>query len=40
LAVAALAAARLLWKRREEEFLAHFEVTESGPLEELRAAGL
>jgi len=40
LAVAALAAARLLWKRREEELLDRLEMAEAGELEELRVAGL
>jgi hypothetical protein len=39
LAVAALAAARLLWKRRQGELLSYLEVTD-GRLEDLRAAGL
>lgn len=40
LAVAAIAAARLLWKRREEEFFDRLEMAEAGELEELRVAGL
>ena len=39
LAVAAVAAASLLWKRRQEELLAYFE-TDEGRLESLRTAGL
>lgn len=38
LAVAALAAAGLLWKRRHEELRTYFEATGSR-LEDLRAAG-
>jgi hypothetical protein len=40
LAVAAIAAARLLWKRRREELVAYFETDEDHRLEELRVAGL
>ena len=39
LAVAALAAAGLLWKRRREELLAHVSVPRERDLEELRQAG-
>jgi hypothetical protein len=39
LAVAAVAAARLLWKRRREDLIAYFDEDEHR-LEELRAAGL
>jgi len=39
LAVAALAAAGLLWKRRREELLAHVSVPREKDLEELRQAG-
>ena len=39
LAVAAVAAARLLWKRRREELHTYFE-TDDQRLEELRVAGL
>ena len=40
LAVAAVAAASLLWKRRQEELLAYFETDEDHRLENLRIAGL
>ncbi len=39
LAVAALAAAGLLWKRRREELLAHVSLPRERDLEELRQAG-
>jgi len=39
LAVAALAAAGLLWKRRREELLERVSLPEERDLEELRAAG-
>ena len=39
LAVAALAAASLLWKRRNEELVTYFE-SDDRRLEELRVAGL
>jgi hypothetical protein len=39
LAVAALAAAGLLWKRRREELLERVSLPEDRDLEELRAAG-
>lgn len=40
LAVAAVAAASLLWKRRQEELEAYFDSEEDYRLENLRVAGL